>query len=151
MVLSKEFCHNQILEMLSDDTTYKMLNSDPTQAYRKQLETLINIGTRSGVLSIKEQGFLVPTSSRIPTIYTLPKVHKDITNPPARPIVNSIGSISSRQYFDLFLQKKCSPNSLIPKGHQEFPKLPTTSGSERKRRSVIGDSRRILPVLYNTA
>ena len=49
---------------------------------------------------------MTPSSVRIPTIYTLPKIHKDPLNPPARPIVNGIGSVTSRlgQYLDQFLQ-----------------------------------------------
>lgn len=50
--------------------------------------------------------FLTPSFCCIPTNYTLPKVHKDAVNPPARPIVNIIGSVTARlgQYLDKFLQ-----------------------------------------------
>lgn len=38
--------------------------------------------------------------------YTLPKIHKDAQLPPARPIVNGIGSITATlgEFFDKFLQ-----------------------------------------------
>lgn len=89
-ILPKDLYHGQIMDMLSDQETYKPLNSDATQSYRDQLKTLVDMDTSSGVLTEKEKRFLVPLSSRIPTLYTLPKIHKDPTNPPARPIVNSI-------------------------------------------------------------
>lgn len=94
--------------MLADETTYKLLDQDPTQLYIAQLEALIDIGSKLGVLTTKERNYLVPASSKVPTIYTLPKIHKDPCNPPARPIVNSTDSISSRlgEYLDTFLQKR---------------------------------------------
>lgn len=107
VLLSKEFYHGQIMDMLSDEATYRTLDKDPTQAYRDQLKVLVDLGSNTGVLSDKEKRFLLPSSSQIPTLYTLPKVHKDLENPPARPIVNSIDPVSSRmgQYLDQFLQK----------------------------------------------
>lgn len=105
--MSKEYYTDQLEELLSDTETYAKLERDPTPQYREETEALINCGYQSHVLSVKEKKFLIPSSSQIPTIYTLPKIHKDPTNPPPRPIVNGIGSVTSRlgQYLDTFLQK----------------------------------------------
>lgn len=93
--------------MLSDEETYRKLERDPTPQYEEEFKVLDETGYQTRVLSIKEKRYLVQSSSRIPTIYTLPIIHKDINHPPARPIVNGIGSITSwmGQYLDQFLQK----------------------------------------------
>ena len=107
VILNKAFYHGQISDMLADKSTYSLLEQDPSHAYRQQLHVLVKKGSKLGVLTVKEQNYLTPASSKVPTIYTLPKIHKDPLNPPARPIVNSIDSVSSRmgQYLDTFLQK----------------------------------------------
>lgn len=45
-------------------------------------------------------------NSKLPIYYHLPKIHKDITNPPGRPIIASINSLTSHvsKYIDIFLQ-----------------------------------------------
>lgn len=59
-----------------------------------------------GIITKKEKLYFCPSFNRIPTIYTLPKIHKDPVKPPARPIVNSINSVTSRvgEYLDHFWQ-----------------------------------------------
>lgn len=107
MILTREFFHKQLTEMLIDGDTYKKFERDPTTQYEEELKVLVELGYSTGVLSNKGIKYLVPSSSRILTIYTLPNIHKDIQCPPGRSIVNGIGSITSRmeQYLDLFLQK----------------------------------------------
>lgn len=95
VIMTKDFYHDQISEMLSDSETYRKLDRDPTSQYREELEILVDLGYRTGVLSNKERKYLVPSSSCIPTIYTLPKIPKDSLHPPARPIVNGIGVVMS--------------------------------------------------------
>lgn len=58
------------------------------------------------ILTKKEAKYLVPETCRIPIIYTVPKIHKNQTQPPGRPIINGIQSINARigQYVDKFLQ-----------------------------------------------
>lgn len=94
------------MDMLSDNVTYEELGRDPTLSYRIDLNNLVDYGFYTRVLN-KKRRFLVPSYSGVPTIYTLPKVHKDLSNPPARPIVNGIVSVSARvgQYLDHFLQE----------------------------------------------
>lgn len=107
VILLKEFYHNQLTEMLTNGKTYKKLERDPTVQYEEELRLLVETEYQTRVLSNKERKYLVPSSSHIPKIYTLPKIHKDVQCPPARPIVNGIGSVTSRmgQYLDQLLQK----------------------------------------------
>lgn len=78
VILTKNFYHNQLNEMLMDVDTYKKLNNDPTSQYVNELQALVDSGFTTGILSTKEKKYLVPSSSRIPRIYTLPKFHKDL-------------------------------------------------------------------------
>lgn len=78
VILTKDFYHNQLNEMLMDVDTYKKLNNDPTSQYVNELQALVDSGFTTGVFSTKEKKYLVPSSSRIPRIYTLPKFHKDL-------------------------------------------------------------------------
>ena len=106
VVMDKDYYHQQLSTLLEDRTTYKRLNSDPTEAYKTQLDSLIQWGFQINALNIKEKAYLAPSVCRVPVIYTLPKIHKHATMPPARPIVNGIGSVTARlgEYLDKFLQ-----------------------------------------------
>lgn len=41
VVMDKSYYHNQLMEFLGDQTTYKRLVSDPTEPYRTQLNSLV--------------------------------------------------------------------------------------------------------------
>ncbi|PIO25998.1 hypothetical protein AB205_0190500, partial [Aquarana catesbeiana] len=73
-----------------------------------QLSALVEWGYSMEALNGKEKNCLVPRSCRIPIIYTLPKIHKDVRVPPARPIVNGIGSGKAR--LGEFLDKSLQPS-----------------------------------------
>lgn len=77
VIWTKDFYCGQISEMLSDSETYRKLDGDQTSKYRVELEILVDMGYQTGVLSNTERKYFVPSSSRILTIYTLPKIHKD--------------------------------------------------------------------------
>lgn len=106
VILEKTFYHKQLVDMLGDRTTYCRLSSDPTNEYRAQLSALVEWGYSMDALNGREKNYLVPSSCRIPIIYMLPKIHKDVRVPPARPIVNGIGSVTARlgEFLDKFLQ-----------------------------------------------
>lgn len=59
-----------------------------------------------GFLSKKEADFLNVKDPRTPVIYTLPKIHKNMTMPPGRPIVSGCGSILEPlgQYVNYFIK-----------------------------------------------
>lgn len=111
--MDKSFYHNQLLELLGDQVI-KKIQSDPTGPYKRPIIFTCEWGFRNNALNLKESRYLNPSACRIPVIHTLPKIHKNIDKPPARPIVNGIGLISARlgEYLDKFLQpsvKKLKP------------------------------------------
>lgn len=106
VVLDKANYLKEMYRLLSDTDTYSVIPNDPTTIYKKELLHLVNEGFSLGILNKKEKSFLVPLAPRIPTIYYLPKVHKDPVNPPGRPIVSGIDSVTARigKYVDHYLQ-----------------------------------------------
>lgn len=106
VVLDKSYYHSQLQEMLNDGNTYSLLSGDPNKQYRTELRNLVDYGYYMRIINKKEKQFLCPSFNRTPTIYTVPKMHKHLTLPPGRPIVNGIESVTARvgQYLDHFLQ-----------------------------------------------
>lgn len=73
---------------------------------------MIKEAQENGILKKKEAKYLIPEAPRVPIIYQLPKIHKNINNPPGRTIVSGVDSLFSRmgEYLDCFLQpfvQKC--------------------------------------------
>lgn len=106
VLIKKEMYLEELTKQLQDDTTYEKLRGDPTNRFKLKLADLLQEGKVNGILDTKEHRYLTINCPRIPVIYTLPKVHKDSRNPPGRPIVSGIGSLTSRlgEYIDHYLQ-----------------------------------------------
>lgn len=47
VVMNKPFYHNQLLVLLGDGSTYKRLVADPTESYKIQLNSLVELGFRT--------------------------------------------------------------------------------------------------------
>ncbi len=97
---------NECLRQLSDETFYERLHSDPTQLFKQSIFDTLEHFFQVGELTKKEFDFLKIEYPIIPTFYTLPKIHKSLENPPGRPIVSRIGSLTSSisQYVDFFIR-----------------------------------------------
>lgn len=82
------------------------LASNPTVRFRKQLSNLIDYGFEQGILNKKEKAHLIPTITKVPVIYYLPKIHKNPIQPPGHPIISGIDSVTARiaKCVDNFLQ-----------------------------------------------
>lgn len=67
---------------------------------------LVMRGGLKNILTKKEEKYLVPDTCKVPIIYTIPKIHKNNTQPSGRPIINGIQSISARlgEFVDNYLQ-----------------------------------------------
>lgn len=106
VMMDKSDYVTEMYRILEDHDTYKELPSNPTNQFKKDLDKLVTKGFEAQILNKREKAYLVPTAPRIPTIYYLPKIHKDPLHPPGRPTVSGIDSITSRigQYIDFYLQ-----------------------------------------------
>ena len=87
-------------ELLDDTSTYRTIQSDPTNKLKNKL---INILKRIKVdtgLQENIYGRMYPTGASSSKFYGLPKIHKK--NVPLRPIVSSIGSVTHGVAKELF-------------------------------------------------
>ncbi|XP_056376037.1 uncharacterized protein LOC130273370 isoform X1 [Hyla sarda] len=107
VILNTEDYIKEANRLLTDPKFYKTLPTDPTKKYTDELKTLVNEGFQTGVLNKSEKDFILIHEPSLPIFYYLPKVHKNTENPPGRPIVSGIGSVSSNlsHYLDLLLHK----------------------------------------------
>ena len=96
---------SKIEEHLADPTTYKELNSDPTQAIRNDaLSTLDYLHMTHRIDDETKHHLTPPKPARTPLFYGLPKVHKP--NIPLRPIVSACDSPTDQlsNYVTHFIQ-----------------------------------------------
>ncbi|XP_078538494.1 uncharacterized protein LOC144823662 [Lissotriton helveticus] len=97
---------SEILHQLNDGVSYQLLRADPSKAIALEILEITKAGLELGFLSELEFNFLNQKHPRLDTIYTIPKIHKSLTNPPGRPIVSGCGSILEPlgKYIDFFLK-----------------------------------------------
>uniref|UniRef100_A0A8C5PYS7 Reverse transcriptase n=1 Tax=Leptobrachium leishanense TaxID=445787 RepID=A0A8C5PYS7_9ANUR len=106
VIMDKVAYDQEALRQLNDDTTYRLLPSNPTQNIKTELSNLLNKGSDAGIIDKQELKYLNPSFPKIPVFYLLPKIHKDPIHPPGRPIISGIQSVTSHlsQYLDILLQ-----------------------------------------------
>ncbi|XP_078510994.1 uncharacterized protein LOC144770387 [Lissotriton helveticus] len=97
---------SEINRQLMDGISYQQLRSDPSKAIALEILELTKEGHDQGFLSKNEFDYLNQQHPRLATIYTLPKIHKSMEDPPGRPIVSGCGSILEPlgRYIDFFLK-----------------------------------------------
>ena len=96
VVLDKLAYNNAISDLLSDDTKFKKLQSDPTLRREGQLRRYLRKLKKNGVFDSGAYRNIYPTGSRPARLYGLPKLHKvkdpRSSIPAFRLIVSSIGT-----------------------------------------------------------
>uniref|UniRef100_A0A8C5R6Y8 Reverse transcriptase domain-containing protein n=1 Tax=Leptobrachium leishanense TaxID=445787 RepID=A0A8C5R6Y8_9ANUR len=83
----------EILQQLSDVSTYRKLPGDPGKTFSKKIAMLVEEGLLAVFLNENVAKFLQIQYPRIPVLYTIPKIHKDLHRPPGRPIVSARGGL----------------------------------------------------------
>lgn len=106
VVMSFDNYNCGILKLLHDVQCYKPLISNPTSDIKSMIDGYINESHTKGWITDKEKSFLLSDHPRCPVFYGLPKIHKRLIDPPLRPIVSGIGSITEplSQFVDFFLR-----------------------------------------------
>ncbi|CAH2306825.1 Hypothetical predicted protein, partial [Pelobates cultripes] len=106
VILSSAMYIEEAHRQLNDPDVYEKLPSDPIKTIQNLFLTFLNKGVSQSILTKQEYNFLNKKFPKIPVIYFLPKIHKNDTNPPGRPIVSGINSLlcNLSQYIDTLLQ-----------------------------------------------
>ena len=106
VVMSLDKYDQGIKSQLMDTNHYTALPSNPTANVKTKIDGFIDTSLMRGFITDKEKQFLVKDHPVCPVIYGVPKIHKTLENPPLRPIVSSIGSLTEplSQYVDHFLR-----------------------------------------------
>ncbi|CAJ0968257.1 unnamed protein product [Ranitomeya imitator] len=84
VVMDKLHYKNEVYRQLGDTTTYKKLSHNPTTSIQNTIKTTLDEFQTRGILDGKTRDFLTKKHPITPVIYILPKIHKDLHNPPAR-------------------------------------------------------------------
>ncbi|XP_075443896.1 uncharacterized protein LOC142487827 [Ascaphus truei] len=97
---------SEAARLLMDSSSYRILDQDPVVDFQLAYQTLIHDALSMGIITKVESTFLFIRHPRTPVFYHLPKLHKDTTHPPGRPIISGVGSMTSNvsQYVDYILQ-----------------------------------------------
>ncbi|KAM9330952.1 uncharacterized protein KIAA0825 homolog [Gastrophryne carolinensis] len=94
------------LRQINDPKYYERLPSNPGLRYKREIDTRIDQALLESAIDKNECAFLKVDNPVTPTFYMLPKVHKDRSRPPGRPIISGIGSLTEHicMWVDGFLQ-----------------------------------------------
>ncbi|XP_053555953.1 tight junction protein ZO-2 [Bombina bombina] len=96
----------EIDRQLADNSTYRALSCDPTISYKTQIDSVIEHAARMNWIDSTTKEWLTTDYPVRPILYTLPKIHKQLINPPGRPIVLARGSLLQplAKFVDALLQ-----------------------------------------------
>ena len=94
------------VRQLSDPKFYIETETDLTSTHYKEVVTVLDDMRSHKEIDDKCYDYLTHTPIRTAQFYMLPKIHKDLSNPPGRPIVSGNGCPTERisQFVDFFLQ-----------------------------------------------
>ena len=84
---------SKVMAMLSDEKTYGKLNKDPTQVYKRKLVGILSDLKKCSKISDSQYHYLYPTAEKIPSLYCIPKIHKD--GNPLRPIWTTLDQLAA--------------------------------------------------------
>lgn len=105
VLLDSQYYNNKMLQHLSTPS-YRELPSNPVNEYKNEIDNLLKCALESDWITRKEHEFLSTQFPITAVMYSLPKIHKHPTEPPIRPIISGIGSITEplSQFVDFFLK-----------------------------------------------
>ncbi|CAJ0966383.1 unnamed protein product [Ranitomeya imitator] len=107
VVMNKNQYIAEIKRQLADTTTYRKIQSDPVYSIWKKINTILTKHSQLQTIDAKTKTFLTNDHLITPVLYILPKIHKNLLNPPGRPIVASTDSILNP--ISIYLEKLLTP------------------------------------------
>ncbi|CAJ0956848.1 unnamed protein product [Ranitomeya imitator] len=113
VVMDKSFYVSEVRRQLADTTMYKKIQNDPTHAIRQKITRIVDKHLQLKTIDNKTKPYLINHHPVTPVLYILPKIHKNLQNPPGRPIVASTDSILNP--LPIFLEKLLTPYTRVTK------------------------------------
>ncbi|CAJ0940771.1 unnamed protein product [Ranitomeya imitator] len=107
VVMNKNQYVAEIKRQLADTTTYRKIQSDPVYNIRRKIDTILTKHSQLQTIDAKTKTFLTNDHPVTPVLYILPKIHKNLLNPPGHPIVASTDSILNP--VSVYLEKLLTP------------------------------------------
>ncbi|XP_073508111.1 uncharacterized protein [Phyllobates terribilis] len=86
----KEKYEREAYKQLKDRDTYLKVQNNPLPSFSAELEMILYEAFSQGIIPKKVYEGLLVKFPKIPTIYFIPKVHKNPLEPPGRPIVSGL-------------------------------------------------------------
>jgi hypothetical protein len=123
VVMNHEDYKEAILDMLKDEKFYREVNQDLNPGFEDGIAKCIDEMKKNNLINEKEADYLRNESPRTPTLYGLPKIHKDfITFPSFRPIVSGCKSCCEHisNFVDFHLKPLMKKNSSFIKDTTDF-------------------------------
>ncbi|XP_058840132.1 uncharacterized protein LOC131695616 [Topomyia yanbarensis] len=90
VIIASEEYEQKMEDLLSDESTYKQLKSDPTSKVLKKIGVLVDGWRDSKYIDARTHRKIKISSCNPPRVYGLPKIHKQ--DRPLRPVVSTIGA-----------------------------------------------------------
>ena len=111
------------IRQLSDNTFYKHTDKDLTEYHNSEVNKVIWRLRLNGEISASVESKLITGETKTPEIYFLPKIHKDISPPPGRPIVSANGCPTEKNIcISRYLPKTLLTQSkIISQRHHTLP------------------------------
>lgn len=89
VLLNQQHYEKETKRLLNDQTTYQKLDHNSFPVVVNELNRKLLEAKDEGLLTIREFLYLNVREFNVPTFYIVPKVHKNLQNPPGRPIVSA--------------------------------------------------------------
>jgi hypothetical protein len=104
-ILSQDQYKREAERQLGNTQHYKKLDNDTTNQIRANIKQVTEKYMRKGLLTKKAFNLINTPDTKPARFYTLPKIHKSITDPPGRPIMSANGHPTEKlsEYIDMHL------------------------------------------------
>ena len=105
VILDKQYYINEGERQLHNNQFYEETETDLTGEVIHRVNLYVNNMLQRGQISQNISNYLTTDIDRTQQFYLLPKIHKDIVNPPGRPIVSGSGGPTEKisQFVDHFI------------------------------------------------
>ncbi|CAJ0958429.1 unnamed protein product [Ranitomeya imitator] len=105
-IQSTKMHEKEAFRQLRDTSCYRRLTFNPTLTFQGELHDILEKAYQEGVITKELRSNLIPMYPKLACIYFTPKIHKNMTTPPGRPIVSGNGSLCETigKYLDSYLK-----------------------------------------------